>query len=152
MKMRFYLAGTAALFALAISPGKATAQSCGPAGYTATLGLGGALTGCFTATLQQVGENATGVGQQFFWTGNFSPVFGANNVTTGPAGTAFTGSPATTTAALRVDSAFRSSHTAAVARKLPRCSPAARCRRLARPASRSSTPPVNSSSACWRKI
>jgi len=96
MRRRYQLFGIAALAAVALAPGKAKAQSCGPVGYVATLGLGGTLTGCFSATLQQLGENATGIGQQYFWAGNF-----AGSTLSAPsnapllAGTQFTGSPAT---------------------------------------------------------
>lgn len=95
MKVRSFLVGAAVLAGVAFAPGKASAQ-CGLLTYSATLGLGGSLNGCFTATVQQVGENALGVGSQFFWNGNFAgSTLAAPSNAPILAGTQFTGSAAT---------------------------------------------------------
>ena len=73
MKIRSILFGTAALAAATLVPSRASAQGggCSLATYSATLGLGGALTGCFTFKLTELGENAGGIANQFYWNGNF---------------------------------------------------------------------------------
>jgi hypothetical protein len=98
MKVRSILFGAMALGAVALAPTKASAQCAVGATYSTngpggvgSLGLGAFLQGCFTATIQELGENAGATSRQFYWT-NFTaaPTFGVNNiVTTGPAGTEF---------------------------------------------------------------
>ena len=68
MKIRSILLGTAALAAVTLVPSRVSAQvTCGPATYSASLGLGGFLNGCFNFTLTEVGENAGGIANQFYW-------------------------------------------------------------------------------------
>jgi hypothetical protein len=71
MKVRSLYFGAAALVAVAIAPSQASAQ-CGTATYAATLGIGGTLSGCFGATIAELGENAGGIASQFYWNGDFT--------------------------------------------------------------------------------
>ncbi len=73
MKVRSLMVGAALLAATAFTPGRASAQGlCTGLSYSATLGLGGALTGCFGFTLKELGENAYFNSRQFYWNGNFA--------------------------------------------------------------------------------
>jgi len=83
MTNRFTWLGAVALVAIAVSPIRAPAQTqCGGAGYTYSLGLGGALTGCFTGALTQLGEDAGFISDQYYWAGNFAGVSGVTNAPT----------------------------------------------------------------------
>ena len=80
MNARSVFVGIATLAATASAPSRANATGLPPGGtlggcasatYSATLGLGGALTGCFSFSLTELGENAGGVARQFYWNGSF---------------------------------------------------------------------------------
>jgi len=79
MKVRSLLAGAALLAAIAFTPSQVSAQGvgasvdlCSGSSYSATLGLGGTLSGCFGFTLRELGENAYFNSRQFYWNGNFA--------------------------------------------------------------------------------
>ncbi len=90
MRIRSLLYSTAAIAAVALLPSQASAQlgasaSCGgPLTYTPTLGLGGSLSGCFTYTIQELGEDAYYTSNQAIWSGtavnfNAGTLSGAQN-------------------------------------------------------------------------
>ena len=81
MTLRSRLLGVAAVAALTMTPRHATAQACST-GYTFSLGLGGALSGCFTGSISEVGEDAGFISDQFYWAGNFGARSGATNAPT----------------------------------------------------------------------
>ncbi|MEI2718561.1 MAG: PEP-CTERM sorting domain-containing protein [Gemmatimonadales bacterium] len=54
-------------------PARAAAQS-PSCTYTFSLGLGGSISGCWAATISQLGEDAGFVSDQYFWAGNFGGV------------------------------------------------------------------------------
>jgi hypothetical protein len=89
MKVRSLFFGATALAAIALAPGQASAQvgasgNCGVLGYTATLGLGGSLVGCFNFSIRELGEDAGSVSAQTLWTtGSFLAPTGITNSTTG---------------------------------------------------------------------
>jgi hypothetical protein len=64
-----------------------------------SLGIGGSLSGCFTFTMSELGENAGYISQQYYWAGNFNAATGAPNNAPTPSGTMFfsddCGSPGT---------------------------------------------------------
>ncbi len=78
MTLRSLLLGGLVLVGAASLPARASAQlpSCT---YTFSLGLGGSISGCWDATLTQLGEDAGFVSDQYFWAGNFTGASGANN-------------------------------------------------------------------------
>jgi hypothetical protein len=84
MRFRSYLLGTAAFAGLVLAPSRASAQvdPCNGAGYTFSLGLGGALNGCFTGVLTQLGEDAGYISTQYYWAGNFGGRSGLDNAPT----------------------------------------------------------------------
>jgi hypothetical protein len=83
MASRSWWIGAVAAMTVAAAPTAAQAQSqCGSAGYTYSLGLGGALTGCFTGVLSQLGEDAGFISDQYYWAGNFTGVSGVTNAPT----------------------------------------------------------------------
>jgi len=96
MKFRSLIVGSAALAAVSLAPTKAHAVPVGsPPCFANTYsyilgatgsGLGASLQGCFTFTLTELGENAGGVGQQYYWT-NANALLGTgapNNAPTTP--------------------------------------------------------------------
>jgi len=92
MKIRSMFAGAAVLAAVSLAPTRASAQGAPPCflnTYSAILGLGGSLQGCFQFTLTELGENAGGVADQFYWNGNFVAATGSPNNAPSPAGTLF---------------------------------------------------------------
>ena len=66
------LAGAASL------PARASAQAPGCT-YAFSLGLGGSISGCWAATITQLGEDAGFVSDQYFWAGTFAGASGVNN-------------------------------------------------------------------------
>jgi hypothetical protein len=87
MKIRSLLFGGAALAAVAFMPSQASAQV-GASGtctilqtYTATLGLGGFLNGCFSYSIRELGEDAYLTSGQSIWDGTFTAPSGSNNST-----------------------------------------------------------------------
>jgi hypothetical protein len=114
MKFRTLFAGAAVLAAVALAPTAASASGL-TCSYTATLGIGGTLSGCFTFTMSELGENAGYVSQQYYWNGNFGSATGFPNNTPSPSGTQFfsddcgssgsTNGPLTTFAFCPVDAA-----------------------------------------------
>lgn len=115
MKFRTLFAGAAVLAAVALAPSAASAQNTSCT-YTATLGIGGSLTGCFTFTMSELGENAGYVSQQYYFNGNFGTASGSPNNAPNPNnGTQFfnddcgssgsTNGPSTTFAFCPVDAA-----------------------------------------------
>ena len=82
MKVRSILAGAAVLAGIAFAPRQASATTPdgAPCTYSVGLGLGGAISGCFGFTLNELGENAGYTSRQFYWNGNFGSVSGATNV------------------------------------------------------------------------
>lgn len=79
MKVGSFIVGAAVLAAVALTPAQASAQTvpCRTATYSATLGLGGSLNGCFSFALVELGENAGFTSNQFYWAGNFGSSSGA---------------------------------------------------------------------------
>ena len=78
MRLRSLLLGGLLLVGAASMPARAAAQSPGCT-YTFSLGLGGSITGCWAASLTQLGEDAGFVSDQYFWAGNFGAAAGINN-------------------------------------------------------------------------
>lgn len=81
MKLRSLFLGSVALLGVAMLPGKAAAQAPG-CSYIFTLGLGGSISGCYGATISQLGEDAGFISDQYFWAGTFTGVAGAINAPT----------------------------------------------------------------------
>lgn len=78
MKVRTLLLGAIALVALGLLPNRLSAQC----SYTFSLGLGGSISGCYSGFITEVGEDAGYTSSQYFWTGNFGSVSGADNAPT----------------------------------------------------------------------
>jgi|CXWL01.1.fsa_nt_gi hypothetical protein len=78
MHLRSFLLGGLVLVGAASMPARVAAQTPGCT-YTFSLGLGGSISGCWAATLSQLGEDAGFVSDQYFWAGNFGAAAGPNN-------------------------------------------------------------------------
>ncbi len=78
MKLRSFIFGGVALLGATMLPGRAAAQTPGCT-YTYQLGLGGLITGCYTAMIGEIGEDAYFQSNQYFWAGNFGTTSGPNN-------------------------------------------------------------------------
>ncbi|MBK7594892.1 MAG: PEP-CTERM sorting domain-containing protein [Gemmatimonadetes bacterium] len=78
MTLRSLLLGGLVLAGAASLPARASAQSPGCT-YTFSLGLGGSISGCWAATISELGEDAGFVSDQYFWAGNFTGTSGVNN-------------------------------------------------------------------------
>ena len=78
MHLRSFLLGGLVLVGAASMPARAAAQS-PSCTYTFSLGLGGSISGCWSATLTQLGEDAGFESDQYYWAGNFGGVSGATN-------------------------------------------------------------------------
>jgi hypothetical protein len=76
MKLRSVMYGAVLLAGTALIPARASAQSCI---YQFTLGLGGSISGCYTASISQLGEDALYKSDQYYWAGNFGGSSGATN-------------------------------------------------------------------------
>lgn len=83
MTLRTLLLGGLVLAGAASLPARASAQAPGCT-YTFTLGLGGSVAGCYSATISQLGENAGFVSDQYFWAGTFLGADGVHNDPTLP--------------------------------------------------------------------
>jgi hypothetical protein len=79
MKLRSVVYGAILLVGAALIPARASAQSCI---YNFTLGLGGFISGCYSATISELGEDAGLVSNQYYWAGNFGSTSGTANAPT----------------------------------------------------------------------
>jgi len=89
MRVPSLFAGAALLAAVTFAPAQASAQGQCTTPPTAFLGIGGYLTGCFSFTLVELGENAGYTSNQYFWASNFGLATGAPNNGAVPPGTQF---------------------------------------------------------------